>query len=57
MKRMVTSGLYLSLGALSAWAQGNAAAADSGGSTGGMFGWAAAVIGLIVVLVILAWGK
>ena len=54
MKRMVTSGLYLSLGALSAWAQGNPAAADNGGSAGGMLGWVAAVIGLIVVLVVIA---
>lgn len=54
MKRMVTSGLYLSAGALSAWAQGGAAAADNGGSTGSMMGWSAAVIGLIVVLVVIA---
>ncbi len=54
MKRMVTSGLYLSLGALSAWAQGNPAAADNGSSTGSMLGWVAAVFGLIVVLVVFA---
>ena len=54
MKRMVTSGLLLSAGTLSAWAQGGAAAADNGGSAGSMFGWAAAVIGLIVVLVVIA---
>ena len=55
MKRMVMNGLFLGAGAVSAWAQGGAAAAAAdGGSTGSMFGWSAAVIGLIVVLVVIA---
>ena len=54
MKRVMMNGLFLALSAVSALAQGSNAGAEAGGSTGGMFGWAAAVIGLIVVLVMIA---
>lgn len=54
MKRVMMNGLFLTLSAVSALAQGTGTGTDAGGSSGAMIGWSLAVIGLIVVLVVIA---